>query len=257
MVLDKDDGYEHHEMTGFQGLAHVYETFMLDLAGATEIPATKLFGRSPAGLSATGQSDLQNYYDSIHQKQEAQLRPALEKLLPVIMVSEWGEVPDDLDFSFNSPQTFPVDELADLAGKYTDNIINAHNSGLISQKIGMKELRQLADTTGLFTNITDEDIEGADNLIGLPTEMLPDFRSGHEEVNPSSEGNGDGGGPKSTLSSTMDQAPEGHPQINPGAEDIHRKSACVDPAGSRSARPGVACGDAGSLRVYSGHDRKG
>ena len=35
----------------------------MDVAGAaSDHPVTKLFGRSPAGLNATGEADMQNYY---------------------------------------------------------------------------------------------------------------------------------------------------------------------------------------------------
>ena len=43
--LDKDDSFETHSYT-FTGISDVYKTFMSDIAGAAEIPATKLFGRS-------------------------------------------------------------------------------------------------------------------------------------------------------------------------------------------------------------------
>ena len=77
-------------MHSFAGLSDIYESFMMDMAGAAEIPATKLFGRSPQGFNSTGESELRNYYDMIAQSQERNLRPALEKLLPVMAVSCWG-----------------------------------------------------------------------------------------------------------------------------------------------------------------------
>ena len=69
MVIPKDGEFNTHQYS-FAGLNDIYESFMLDVSGAAEYPVTKLFGRSPAGLNATGESDLQNYYDSIGQRQE-------------------------------------------------------------------------------------------------------------------------------------------------------------------------------------------
>lgn len=46
----------------FTGLSDVYESMCLNLCGASHYPMTKLFGRSPAGMNATGESDLKNYY---------------------------------------------------------------------------------------------------------------------------------------------------------------------------------------------------
>ena len=85
-VLSTDDSMETHSYS-FSGLSEIYEAFMMDMAGAAEIPATKLFGRSPQGMNSTGEMDLRNYYDLIAQMQERLLRPALEKLLPVMT---WG-----------------------------------------------------------------------------------------------------------------------------------------------------------------------
>lgn len=78
-IIGKEDEFDSKQYT-FTGLNDVYESFMLDIAGACEIPVTRLFGRSPAGFNATGESDLTNYYDSIEEKQEAYLAPILDKL---------------------------------------------------------------------------------------------------------------------------------------------------------------------------------
>ena len=94
-LLSAGDTYENHPYS-FAGLSEVYEAFMMDMAGAAGIPATRLFGRSPEGMNATGESDLKNYYELISQMQERHLRPALEKLLPVMLLSCWGTLPEDL-----------------------------------------------------------------------------------------------------------------------------------------------------------------
>ena len=43
------------------------------MAGAAEIPVTKLFGRAPAGMNATGESDLANYDSHCEQLNEEHL----------------------------------------------------------------------------------------------------------------------------------------------------------------------------------------
>ncbi|MFV3013573.1 DUF1073 domain-containing protein [Clostridium botulinum] len=161
-ILNEKDGFETHQYT-FSGLNEIYESFMLDIAGAAEIPVTKLFGRSPAGFNATGESDLQNYYDIIEQKQKSQLCPALDKLLPIMFMSEFGAIPDDLDYKFNPIGSPSEGELADIVDKKTNAIINVHNEGLISQKTALLELKEMSESTGMFTNITNKDIANADD----------------------------------------------------------------------------------------------
>lgn len=172
-ILNKDDDFDTKQYT-FSGLNDIYESFMLDVAGAAEIPVTKLFGRSPAGFNATGESDSKNYYETVEQKQTAQLEPVLDKLLPIMFISEFGAVPDDLDYDFNPIGTPSESELSDIVDKKSNAIINVFNAGLISQKIALKELKEMSETTGMFTNITDEDIDKADdstdNFGDMPTE---------------------------------------------------------------------------------------
>ena len=169
-VMDAADGLETHQYT-FGGLADCYQQFIMDISGAAEIPVTRLFGRSPSGLNATGESDLQNYYDMIAEKQESYLRPILNKVLPPFIISTLGSLPDDFDFEFD-PVAEPTDkERADLAKCGTDNVVAAYNAGLISQRTALKELKQQSERTGVWTNITDEDIECASDSVEPPGEM--------------------------------------------------------------------------------------
>ena len=173
-VMDAKDGLETHQYT-FGGLAECYQQFIMDIAGAAEIPVTKLFGRSPSGLNATGESDLQNYYDMIGEKQETLLRPVLNKILPVLLMSVFGAVPDDLDFEFD-PVSEPSDsERSELAKAGTENVVSAVNAGLVSKRTALKELKQQSERTGVWTNITDEDIERASDEIEDTSELMPDM----------------------------------------------------------------------------------
>lgn len=169
-IIGKEDEFDSKQYT-FTGLNDVYESFMLDIAGACEIPVTRLFGRSPAGFNATGESDLTNYYDSIEEKQEAYLVPILDKLLPVIALSAWGMVPDDLDYEFNPLRKADPKENADLAKSMAESVVSVYNANLISQQIALKELRQQSEQTGMWSNITDEDIANADTGIDFGGEL--------------------------------------------------------------------------------------
>ena len=142
----------------FTGLDEVYESMCLNLCGASHYPMTKLFGRSPAGLNATGDSDLQNYYDYVDSQREAKLRPVLEKLLPVLCMSAWGYVPDELDISFPPLWTPTAKEVAEIAKSKAETITTAYQAGLLNVDTAQKELKKLEDETGLFGSITDEEI---------------------------------------------------------------------------------------------------
>lgn len=154
-VMDKDDDFSIHNYT-FSGLDEIYQSFMLDVAGASEMPVTKLFGREPSGFNSTGESDLKQYYDTLTEKQESYLMPVLDKLIPIICMSSLGEIPDDLDWVFNPVYQVSNKDMAELAQSYTSPVIEAFSAGLITKAIAVKELKQQADITGFWTNITDE-----------------------------------------------------------------------------------------------------
>lgn len=141
----------------FAGLQEVYESMCLNLCGASHYPMTKLFGRSPAGMNATGESDLKNYYDYVDSQREAKLRPALEKLLPVLCMSAWGSVPE-LQINFPPLWTPTAEEIATIAKTKAEAIVSSYQAGLMQVDTAQKELKRLADETGLFGSISDEEI---------------------------------------------------------------------------------------------------
>ena len=151
----------HNTQYTFTGLPEVYDRVMMDVAGAARTPVTKLFGRSPAGMNATGESDMNNYYDYIDGLWENQLRPILERLLPIMALSAWGVVPDDLDIDFPPLQTPNSSEVADIADKKTQAVLAVYQSDLIDAATAQKELKALGDETGMYNTISDEAIEAA------------------------------------------------------------------------------------------------
>ena len=65
LFLDAD-GNESFERTevSFAALPQLMQQINLRMAGGADIPATKLFGQEPAGMNATGESDIRQFYDS-------------------------------------------------------------------------------------------------------------------------------------------------------------------------------------------------
>ena len=99
LLLLGDGETWNRQKIDFGGLPEMVKTFLQVAAGAADIPVTRLLGQSPAGLSATGDSDTRNYYDMVSARQESDLRPTLERLDRVIARSE-GLDPAALTFDF-------------------------------------------------------------------------------------------------------------------------------------------------------------
>lgn len=189
-IIGPKDVFSTHQYS-FSGLSDIYEMFMLDISGAAAIPVTKLFGRSPAGMNATGESDMANYYDSIEEQQEATLRPMLDRLLPIMCISEFGAIPDDLEFEFEPVRRPSEEEKKNILTQTTTAIVSTFQAGIISQQIALKELRESSRATGMWNNISDEDIEKADADFGIggePPDIMETLQQQSEEEQTESGG---------------------------------------------------------------------
>ena len=173
-LLDSTDKFETHAYS-FSGLSDVLLQFGQQLSGALQIPLVRLFGQSPAGLNSTGESDLRTYYDGVTQKQESTLRIPLGRVLGVAYRSILGEdPPENFSFEFESLWQLSDKEKAEVAEITTRTVLSAQEAGLVSDKTALNELRQSADVTGIWSGISDEEIEAADELPPDPSEMMPD-----------------------------------------------------------------------------------
>ena len=101
---------------------------------------------------------MQNYYDYIDTLRESILKPIIYKLLPVLAMSAWGVIPDDLDITFPALWTPTAKEVSEIAKAKTETIIAAFQAGLLDQAAAQKELKKLSEETGIFDSISDEEI---------------------------------------------------------------------------------------------------
>lgn len=158
-LIDKLDTFTTATYT-FSGLADILLQIGQQLAGASTIPLVRLFGQSPAGLNSTGDSDIRMYYDGINAKQEARLRRPIDVLLKVLWRSVYGaSAPEDMEFSFTPLWQMSAKDKADIAKVNTETILGAYEGGLVEAYTAAQELKEISGDTGVFSNITDEQIK--------------------------------------------------------------------------------------------------
>lgn len=89
ILLDADGGEDFTKVqTTFAGIGDMLDRSANRLSAATEIPVTLLMGQAPAGLNATGASDIRAWYDRVHGDREQKLKPHLERLITLIAIAE-------------------------------------------------------------------------------------------------------------------------------------------------------------------------
>jgi len=129
ILLDAEgESYERVEVGALTGIPDVVDRFTLRLAGALEMPVSILLGREPAGLNATGDSDIRAWYDALQATRDEVARPALETIVRLVLVSSEGPtrgvVPPGWSLEFPPLWQMTEGETADLRAKVatTDDV---------------------------------------------------------------------------------------------------------------------------------------
>jgi hypothetical protein len=89
MMLDSEEDFRR-EMASLSGLPEVLQQFALRLAAAAGMPVSLLMGQAPAGLNATGDSEIRWFYDRVASWQRKRMLPQLKRLVGLILKSKEG-----------------------------------------------------------------------------------------------------------------------------------------------------------------------
>lgn len=172
-IMDAEDDFQAHTYT-FSGLPDVLLQFGQQISGALGIPLVRLFGQAPTGFNATGESDLRTYYDNIKHLQDSKLRANLAKLWKVMICSATGKLPPKtFSFDFRPLWQMTSEQRAQAAQQLSSTILQAMDSGAVGKAVAVKELRKLNQSLGVFSSITDEDIEKAEEEDNAPPPPMP------------------------------------------------------------------------------------
>lgn len=152
LLLDKEEEYEQ-KSASFATLPEIMDRFYQAVSGAADIPMTRLFGMSPGGLNATGDSDIRNYYDRISSIQELEINPAMARMDEALLHSALGVRPEDVYASWASLWQTTETERANI-GEVTARTLNAlSQSGLFPpealSKAGTNALVEVGALPGL------------------------------------------------------------------------------------------------------------
>jgi phage-related protein (TIGR01555 family) len=131
MLIDAEEEFEQKVMQ-FSGLDALIDKSMIKAASDAGMPMTVLFGISPAGMNATGEGDLRNYYDRVKHEQENVVTPSMLTLDEALIRSALGSRPDDIYYKWK-PLWQPTEkERAETAGKIVDALDKVNKMDVLS-----------------------------------------------------------------------------------------------------------------------------
>ena len=85
IAIDNDgEDYDYKSIT-MSGVKDIIDATCNMLSAVTDIPQTILFGRSPAGMNATGEGDMENYYSMIQGIQATNMKANSRRIINFIL----------------------------------------------------------------------------------------------------------------------------------------------------------------------------
>jgi len=177
-------------------MPEVIKTYLSIVAGAADIPATRLLGKSPEGMNATGASDERNYLAMIAAKQHMDLRPPLERLDAVVLPS--AGVKPELPWTFSPISTLSEAEQADIELKEAQAIEKLVGLAMVPETAMAKTIQNRLIESGRWPGLkklideaeaAGEELPGDDD--GLDIVPTNSGKEGDPSVSAGSGGNAD------------------------------------------------------------------
>lgn len=159
ILLTKEEDYIQ-SITTLSGLDKLIAQLYENVAVSARMPAVKLLGLTPSGFNATGDFDLNSYYDEIMSLQNATIKPIVEQVLKMLCMEKGLDITPTYEFSpitkTSKLEDAQVKNLeADFIGK---NIIN----GVFTQEQGLEYLK---DNNIVSNNFAFEDDPREDDFL--------------------------------------------------------------------------------------------
>jgi uncharacterized protein len=139
LVIDGEEDWQQRQVN-WGGMPEIIRTYLSIVAGATGIPATRLLGKSPDGMNATGEGDERNYHAMVSGRQENELRPLLERL-DAVMLASLGITDTDVGFAFAPLSVLSEKERADIGKIKAETTQIYANSGLLPDRAMSKAVQ--------------------------------------------------------------------------------------------------------------------
>ena len=179
LILDDLETYDR-KSANFSALDKIIDQFLRVCAGAADIPMTRFMAQSPAGLSATGEGDMKNYYDMVQTIQSTELSPSLATLDRAMQRSTFGVEPEGLTDMWSALEQMSEKDQAEIGAKHAETASKLIMAGVYDADEMAEALTTVLTEIGVYPNLAtiiaaaeergadDTDLGGVDPLDPQP-----------------------------------------------------------------------------------------
>lgn len=117
LALDKEGEELDHIQTSLSDLSNLLSNYEAQLCTPARITNLKYLGSAPAGLNASGDSEMETWHETISGMQEHTYRHFIEQVIKIIQLVEFGDIDENIYFDFN-----PLDEVSNKEQAEIDDL---------------------------------------------------------------------------------------------------------------------------------------
>lgn len=163
-AIDKEENLLHMQ-TSLSELSNLLSNYQDQLCMPARITNLKLLGNAPAGLNASGDSELATWHETVSGYQDGEMRRPLENIFKLIQLSEFGAINDDIYFEFKPLDEISEKERAEIAKLRVETVAVAADSQLVSSEEAREALKGIENAgfetlDGDYEPEEDEEFEG-------------------------------------------------------------------------------------------------
>lgn len=151
LAIDANEDWQQFQVN-WANMDGIIKTYLAAFCGAAQIPATRLLGKAPDGMNATGDGDERNYNTMVAGKQENELRPNIDRV-DAVMLPSLGISDPDVGYSFAPLTVLTEKEQADIAKTKSEAIGNYADRRLIPDQALAKGVQNMLVEDGLMPGL--------------------------------------------------------------------------------------------------------
>lgn len=177
MAIDAEGEDYDFKTLQMAGVKDVVDTTCNMLSAVTNIPQTILFGRSPAGMNSTGDSDLENYYNMVEniqkQNMKANVRTVINLILKQGMYEGDIEAIPKFKVKFTALWSISDSEQADIEQKKAQTEQTKAQIAQTYIDAGVLDASEVRKSLSLNGDFVIEDVIDEDDIELPPEEDIP------------------------------------------------------------------------------------
>jgi phage-related protein (TIGR01555 family) len=162
LAIDGSEDWQQKQIT-WNGMPEIMVSFLNAVAGAADIPLTRLLGVSPKGLQSNGDGEERDYQSMVKARQGELLCPALDQVDELLVRSALGSKPSDVYYEFAPLRQMDEQDAAEIEAKFADVFAKYAATGELPSSAMAKIIKNRMVESGRYpgSEVAFEEAEGA------------------------------------------------------------------------------------------------